>query len=109
MPSLARLRAPGCHRFTDRGISQLTRLHTTLMDLSLGPMPGLTDAGLPHLAALTSLTQLELWKCRGLTDAGVRRLVALRCLSVLVLSGGRVSVEGIMALSSLTRLAKVVF
>jgi F-box/leucine-rich repeat protein 14 len=109
MPALAQLRATRCQRFTDRGVAHLPRLHASLLEASLGPLPGLTAGGLAHLAALTTLTRLELRGCPRVTNAGVAPLVALRRLSVLVLSGCRVDMDGVLALSPLTRIAQIVF
>jgi hypothetical protein len=109
-PRLAVLRAARCQRFSDRGVLALgSRLHATLLDLALGPLPGLTDAGIAELARLTSLTRLELRSCGGVSDGGLGPLTALRRLSVLDVAGcARISANGLMALSSLTRVAQIV-
>jgi hypothetical protein len=109
LTALAALHARNCPRFTDRGLSQLTPLHASLLRLRLGPTPRVSDAGVAHVGYLTSLTSLELRGCPLVTGGGMTGLSRLRCLSILDVAGCGLGVEGILALSPLTGLAQVEF
>jgi hypothetical protein len=60
-------------RCTDNDLAVLTPLLTNLIDLDLGYNPGVTDAGLRHLAGLKTLAGLRLYRTK-VTDDGVAEL-----------------------------------
>ena len=68
---------------------RLKRLHLSVTRI--------TDAGLVHLAGLTSLELLDLSRTR-VTDAGLVHLAGLTNLKVVDLSGTRITDEGVSAL-----------
>lgn len=75
MPRLAALAAAGVTRATDLGLTHLAcALHRSLLELSLGPAAGVTDAGLREVARLTALTWLELRRCPAITAWGLAAL-----------------------------------
>ncbi len=71
---LLRLELDGCG-VTDAGMAALARM-TTLEDLSLRSLPGLTDAGLMTLRTLTQLRRLDVGGTQ-MTPAGVAALQAV--------------------------------
>ncbi|CAI5474726.1 unnamed protein product [Closterium sp. Yama58-4] len=81
------------------GIGSLSRL----IDLSLH-QTNVTDAGLSHLTALTSLKDLRLGYCSGVTDAGMVHLVRLTGLEKLAPDGTAVTDDGLQQLTALTKL-----
>ncbi|MBN2562174.1 MAG: hypothetical protein JXQ75_14720 [Phycisphaerae bacterium] len=64
----------------------------------------ITDAGLAHVSALTSLQRLDLWGCTQITDAGLAHLSALTSLQWLDLSDTWITDAGPEHLSGCTKL-----
>jgi len=79
----------------------------TNLNLSYG---WITDAGLAHLKALTSLNSLNLAECEQITDAGLAHLKTLTGLTSLSLAGcGQITDVGLVDLGkALTSLNRVV-
>jgi F-box and leucine-rich repeat protein 14 len=102
------LRLRFCQRITDVGLAHLSAL-TSLTHLDLSYCDQITDAGLAHLTPLRSLTGLGLTFCDRITDAGLAHLTPLSSLMKLHLSGcSQITDAGlphISALRSLTQLS----
>ena len=62
-------------KITDAGLPHIARMHSITW-LSLLVCPHITDAGLASLLTMTNLTGLDLRGCIGITDAGLERLAA---------------------------------
>jgi len=85
---LESLRLAYCQEITDAGLEPVARL-TRLQHLNLGVFPGnskLTDLGLSHLSALTSLRELYLTDMP-VTKVGLRHLESMKRLELLWLEG----------------------
>lgn len=86
---------------TDRGLAVIGG-HAGLRQLDLGP--GITDAGLVHVAGLRSLRRLRLDSAAGVTDAGLEHVAQLEWLEMLSLQYTGVTDAGVARLSHLVRL-----
>jgi len=64
-----------CTNITDAGLPSIAKMRSITW-LSLEVCPHITDAGLNALVGMTNLTGLDLRGCPGITDAGVERLSA---------------------------------
>jgi len=91
--------------YTDRGLQALANCRL-LDDLSIGS-PGITDAGLGHLARLTHLKKLSLFGCDNVTDAGLAKLKTLQSLRDLSVSKAQVTISGINQLGAMKHLTRL--
>ncbi|GBD35700.1 hypothetical protein HRbin36_00814 [bacterium HR36] len=100
---------------SDRGLALLARMRTTqrnnrallgeIWELSLA-YTKISDAGLTHLATLTSLRGLDLTRT-AVTDAGLAHLAKLTNLRRLILARTQVKGAGLQHLRSLTALTEL--
>lgn len=86
---------------TDAGLAHLASL-TSLQELTL-LLPGITDAGLAHVGKLTDLRVLKLINT-GVGDAGLVHLKGLNRLRELTITGEGVTDAGVASLAGLTGL-----
>ena len=75
-----------CTNITDAGLPQIAKMHS-LTWLSLEVCPHITDAGLASLLTMNNLTGLDLRGCIGITDAGLERLAAKTNWETIMLGG----------------------
>jgi hypothetical protein len=101
---LISLNLNGCKRITDQGLKHLQAL-TSLQSLDLSGCKQITDQGLEHLKALTSLQSLDLNCCNQITDQGLEHLKALTSLQSLGLGWcNQITDQGLEHLKALTSL-----
>jgi hypothetical protein len=101
---LKSLNLSGCKRITDQGLKHLQAL-TSLQSLNLYECNQMTDQGLAHLQALTSLQSLNLSWCKQITDQGLVHLQALTSLQSLGLSWcEKITDQGLKHLQALASL-----
>ncbi|UCD50849.1 MAG: hypothetical protein JSW27_25405 [Phycisphaerales bacterium] len=91
--------------YTDRGLQALANCRL-LEELHVGS-PGITDAGLDHIAKLTGLKKLMLFGCDHVTDAGLAKLTALEALTDLYVAEADATLSGINQLDALEHLARL--
>jgi hypothetical protein len=73
---------------TDKGLAKLAALDLQRLDvLSFGYCSNITDAGLPHLTKMRSITWLSLEVCPRITDPGLKPLLTMTNLTALDLRG----------------------
>eukprot|EP00803_Ostreobium_quekettii_P010600 evm.model.scf_1505.3 EVM.evm.TU.scf_1505.3 scf_1505:14095-15887(+) len=109
LPRLRRLDLGQCASISDNCLWVLRTegLPRTLQELGLANCSRVTDAGVRHVGALTSLTALDLTRCKQVGDEGVGGLAALG-LKDLSLQGCRnLSDRGLAALERVTSLSSV--
>ncbi|MDP6356732.1 MAG: hypothetical protein QF473_16595, partial [Planctomycetota bacterium] len=94
-----------CTRITDEGLSHLSA-STSLKLLSLENLR-ISDRGLSHLMGLRGLNHLSLRNCRKVTDVGLSRLKALTHLQTLDLGRTRVGDSTLALLKVFTNLAEL--
>jgi len=95
----------GGKSFGDGDCAKLAGL-TDLEILDLGQCQ-LTDAGLDHVAKLTSLDSLSLETAKGVTDAGIARLGGLTKLTNLNVGGTQATDASLDTIGKLTNLQKL--
>ncbi len=91
--------------YTDKGLEALVK-RRDLEELSIGS-PGVTDAGMEHVAKLTSLKSLNLFGCDNVTDRGLARLAGLKSLTNLHIAHADITVSGLNRLNSLSNLTRL--
>jgi len=91
--------------YTDRGLQALANCRL-LESLSIGS-PGITDAGMDHVAKLPHLKKLNLFGCDNVTDAGLAKLKTLPSLTNLSVSRAQVSLSGLNQLGALKHLTRL--
>jgi hypothetical protein len=87
---------------TDEGLARLS--HDTLLQNLYCFKPKITDAGVKHLANLTSLKKLELLRVPELTDASLAHIAGLTNLEEINLSGTSITGSGLVHLAGLGKL-----
>jgi hypothetical protein len=90
---------------TDKGLENLAN-NRSLVRLRLGP--GITDAGLLHIAGLLQLEELRLDSAEDISDSGMKHLKHLNKLEVLSIQFTQVGNEGLAALSHMVQLRELV-
>ena len=87
---------------TDDGLAALS--HDQLLERVYCFKPRITDAGVKHLASLTSLKKLELLRVPELTDATLAHIAGLTNLEEITLSGTSITGSGLVHLAGLRKL-----
>jgi hypothetical protein len=105
LPRLQTILLFNCSQITNDGLKHLGR-HPDVRYLNIYRNPKISDAGLAHLRALTSLETLHLDGSR-VTDAGLDFLKAMNRLQELDIDGTPVGNEGLVKLKALPRLKQV--
>jgi hypothetical protein len=90
----------------DDGLAALS--HDTLLEKLYCFKPKITDAGVKHLANLTSLKSLELLQVPELTDATLAHLAGLTSLEEITLSGTSITGSGLVHLARLGKLKSLI-
>jgi beta-lactamase regulating signal transducer with metallopeptidase domain/uncharacterized GH25 family protein/thiol-disulfide isomerase/thioredoxin/Leucine-rich repeat (LRR) protein len=101
LPQLRSLHVEVSKHITDVGLAHIGAI-SSLKSLNLCAL-GVTDDQLKHLAKLTNLRELSLAANR-ITDAGLARIVVLKNLTKLNISGNSVTDAGLVHLAQLTQL-----
>jgi Leucine-rich repeat (LRR) protein len=91
--------------YTDKGLEALAKCRG-LEELSIGS-PGVTDAGMDHVAKLTNLTSLVVFGCDNVTDRGLARLAGLKSLTHLYIADTDMTISGLNRLNSLSNLTRL--
>jgi len=91
--------------YTDRGLQALANCRR-LESLSIGS-PGITDAGMDHVAKLTHLKKLNLFGCDNVTEAGLAKLKTLPSLTSLSVNRAQVTISGINQLGAMKHLTRL--
>ncbi len=91
--------------YTDKALEALATCQG-LEELSIGS-PGITDAGMEHIARLGRLNKLLLHGCDNVTDAGLAKLTALRSLARLTIFRANITLAGLNRLKPMPRLTHV--
>ena len=91
--------------YTDKGLEALVKCRG-LEELSIGS-PGITDAGMDHVAKLTNLTSLVVFGCDNVTDRGLARLAGLKSLTHLYIADTDITISGLNRLNSLSNLSRL--
>jgi hypothetical protein len=91
--------------YTDRGLADLAKLRQ-IEELHIGSV-GITDAGMEHVAKLTSLKKLHMFGCDKVTDKGLAKLTALKSLKNLDISYSRLTIAGLAPLNSMVNLTRL--
>lgn len=114
LPNLKKLKVSRSHYiapkrnkeyYTDKGLEVLARCRN-LEELSIGSI-GVTDAGMEHIAKLTSLTRLSMFGCDNVTDVGLAKLIALKSLKNLSITYSDVSIAGLNNLKPMSNLTNL--
>ncbi|MGO9466808.1 MAG: leucine-rich repeat domain-containing protein [Isosphaeraceae bacterium] len=87
---------------SDDGLAALS--HDKLLEKVYCFKPRITDAGVKHLASLTSLTTLQLLRVPELTDATLAHIAGLTNLEEITLSGTAITGSGLVHLAGLKKL-----
>jgi hypothetical protein len=91
---------------TDDGLAALS--HDKLLERLYCFNPKVTDAGVKHLASLTSLKTLELLRVPELTDATLAHIAGLAGLEKITLSGASITGSGLVHLDGFGKLKSLI-
>jgi len=91
----------------DASLEQISRL-SNLRSLTIHRAPGITDAGMAHVANVGRLEVLEIYKT-SITDQGLTHLRGLRHLRELTLNSSTISDSGLNRLTDLKELKRLSF